>query len=491
MKLAFLLFSSLGLVLSVNAEIEILYLSPSESSPVLGSVSTGSELYESAVPVEGKEPWMEITRTDFFSGFIAQDSLTPEGTVEVGTSVLLTPSRTGQVLTTVGEEDEVTINLVDDWTEITIYKSVPGYFIPADAKPVPASTPPDSALGRSRITYANDPLLRRAEGTRYVAPRPTPQTQIAVSEPIAARATTPSAVPLTGFEEADTLNPAFGRTAPDGNSRGFTLGAGSTPIPQNTAAPYLDAPLEAPTSIATIPEPTVETPAPRIVPPTQAPAVDALQAEESGALFEEPDTDILPVEEVPVESMAVSDADDQAALQDEALDAIEPLAGDISGTGDSEAEVIPLAPAAVVTGTVAAPEPIETASDTPVEETPTEIVVVEEEVEVTTEVAEAIVPGISQPIIENEPPLIPPTDTNRIYLGRMQRTSKGFWGSKPPYDFELLNYAGDRIAYVDLSEIPTGSYDKFTEQIVQVYGTLQPFPDEDVLLIKAANVTLR
>lgn len=496
MKRSLLILAGLSALLCAQAEIEILYLAPSDSSPVLGSISTDSEAYESATPVPDKGDWMEVVRKDFYSGFIAKDSLTSDGTVEIGTAMLLTPSKTGKVLTTIEPGDEVSVNLVDDWTEITVHKAIPGYFLPASSKETP---PAGAGLSNRRVTYASDPLLARAGQTRYT-PSPVADGLATTSSPVAATPTIPTAEPMTGFEEVDSLNPTFGRTSPSGQTEGYTLGAGSTPIPrEDTTAPFLDTSMEEPTSVAAIPAPTATDPDPTIEPPTQSEEVDALSDSsatdiegEDGAATElvEPDDAVMADEET---AATVEEAGEASDAQESALESIdegtEDMAAEDETMGDSD--VIPLAPAAATTATPTPSSGEEPQEAEPVESAPTVIVEVEEDVEVANDVAEAVVPGITQPIAEDEPPLIPPTDTNRIYIGQLQRTSKSFWGSKPEHDFELLNYSGDLIAYVDLSEVPVSSYERYTKQIVKVLGVIVPSEDEDVRVIKAANITLR
>ena len=501
MKPSLIVLSAFCAALFARADIEILYLAPSDKSPVLGSVSTDSEAYRNAVPVEGKDDWMEVVRKDYYSGFIARDSLTADGVVEPGTALLMTPSPRGKVLTVIEEGDEVTINLVDDWTEITVHKEIPGYYQPTAGDAPPPGTRPLTRSTSSRVTYADDPLLARAESTRYTPPSgdsPAPRG----SSPVAARSSIPTSEPLTGYEEVDSLNPSFGRTAPDGNTRGYTLGAGSTPMPQETTAgstTFLDGSMEDPTSIARIPAPTPSRPVPTIEAPTQAETVDAMQESESDDLEEGVEEDeSMEAEETPPEneSQAAADAEAAGEEQDEALGEVE--SGELESdevesdalTDDSDMEVIPLVPSAPTDAGATPPVEAPVEEET-VEETATVIVESEGDVKVENQVAEAVVPGISQPIAEDEPPLVPPTDTNRVYIGKLQRTSSGFFGSKPLASFELVNYNGDRIAYVDIADIPMGSHEKLVDRIVRVYGTLQPTGKEGVLLIKAANVTLR
>jgi hypothetical protein len=411
--------------------------------------------------------------------------------------MLLTPSKTGKVLTTIEPGDEVSVNLVDDWTEITVYKSIPGYFLSPSSKKTP---PPGAALDRGPVTYASDPLLARAGQTRY-QPSPVAGVLTTTSGPVAATPTIPTAEPMTGFEEVDSLNPSFGRTSPSGQTEGYTLGAGSTPIPrEDTTAPFLDTSMEAPTSVAAIPVPTIDDPDPSVEAPTQAEEVDDLSTEEASAIEEGADPeDPVEVEESAVTEDAMEETDANAVeaqeTQEEALEEMDAgsEALEAEGAEEDSSEIIPLAPMAAAGAAGAVPAAATQSQDLPepIEEAPTVIVEVEEDVEVANDVAEAVVPGVTQPLVEEEPPLIPPTDTNRIYIGKLQRTEKGFWGSKPEHEFELLNYSGDRIAFVDLSNVPLSSYERFTQQIVQVYGVLLPTDEQGARLIKAANITLR
>ncbi|MGE9291675.1 MAG: hypothetical protein ACQKBT_11825, partial [Puniceicoccales bacterium] len=360
MKRVLLSLTALATVLTARAEIEILYLAPNDSAPVLGSISSDSEAYKSAKPVDGDGNWMEIVRKDYYSGFIAKDSLTSDGTVEIGTAMLLTPSKSGRVLTTIEAGDEVSINLVDDWTEITVHKAIPGYFIPADRKVTPPSNVPLS--DNRRVTYARDPLLVRAGNTRYSS---SVASDAVTSGPIANQPTIPTSEPMTGFEEVDSLNPAFGRTAPDGQTRGYTLGAGSTPIPErDTTAPFMDTSMEAPTSVAAIPVPTARNMNPTITPPTQAVEVDAIEGSEDSAIESTPDesTDIEAVID-PELPLAEENATTAMNTQEEAIDELESNSQDdgiVDESGmieaveediandDDDSEVIPLAPAAAV-----------------------------------------------------------------------------------------------------------------------------------------------
>jgi len=493
-----------------SAAIEILYLAPNDTAPVLGSISTDSDAFKEATPVEGKPGWMEVIRKDYFSGFIARDSLTGDGEVEIGTALLLTPSRTGTVLTTIAEGDEVSVNMVDDWTEITVFKEIPGYFQPINEEE--RETARRNAPAPTSLTFAEDPLLDRARGTRYTPP-PLADPAVAGSGPVAARGTTLTAEPMTGFEEVDTLNPAFGRTAPDGSSRGFSLGAGSTPIPASTAADgsstFRSGSMQDPTSIARIPAEN-----PEEIAPTQSEEVTELQVEESGPSVDERMADLeqrmaggegeeAPSDEgVPaaaeaesVQDAAASEIEEPipAPVEEEAVPASDRAAEEID---EENAEIIPLAPSGDATTSVAATAATTVVTTTAttgevVEETPTDIIEPVDEVEVTEEVAEARVPGVTPPPLEAEPPLIPPTDTNRTYIGRLQLTKAGFFGGKPPERFELVNFAGDRIAYVNLDDVPMSGETKFIDRIVRVYGVMSTSPEKKDLTIQAANITLR
>lgn len=493
-----LILGLLGSFAAARADIAILYLEPSDTAPVLGSISTDTEAYQEARPVEGKEGWMEVVREDYYSGFIARESLTPDGEVETGTAVLLTPSPRGDVLTEIEAGDEVTVNLVDEWTEITVFKEVPGYFRPEEEDGRRAAPPPQTGL-----TYAEDPLLERVGETRY-SPPPELAAGGRETAPVAARGAAPTVDPMTGFEDVDNLNPAFRGDTGESGDRGFGLGPGSTPMPAPAttggSAAYREGSMEAPASIARLPEPGPGDPSPRIEPPTQTETVDRLEETDAP---EAPETD---TETAGGQAPEETDSAEAEEAQEEAVEAVEesePTGTDgeeeggesAVGETDPDAEIIPLAPveddaeAAAETAGAAAAE----AAVDPVEEKPTVIVDSGEDVEVTEEVAEAVVPGVTGADAIDEPPLVPPTDTNRTYIGRLERTSPGLFGGEPPFPFEIVNYEGDRIAYVDLSEVPMSSEEKFVGRIVRVYGRLLPSTEKEkeTLLIEAANITLR
>lgn len=503
------ILSSLALCIGVSsapAAIEILYLAPTDTAPVLGSISTDSEAFRSARPVEGEENWMEVVREDYYSGFIARDSLDGAGEVEIGTALLLTPSKQGKVLTTIEEGDEVTVNLVDDWTEVTVFKKIPGYFQPMDEESAEA-TRRAAPAPPARLSYAEDPLLTRVRGTRYTPP-PVSNPSGVTDQPVANRGTTLTAEPMTGFEEVDSLNPAFGRTAPDGTNRGFSLGPGSTPVPAATAADgsstFRSGSMQDPLSVARIPRATTEDTDPMIEAPTQSETVDRIEETEAEEIetpavedrMSDLEQQMAAIEEGAPGEEASDDIERAEEEQEAAVETVEEPIPAPAGETDESAEVIPLAPAASAAASAAsaaaAGAPGTEAAEEPIAgETPVEILAVEEDVEVSEDVAEAVVPGITQPALEDEPPLIPPTDTNRTYIGRLQRTTAGFFGKKPPQRFELVNYRGDRIAFVDISNVPMSSEEKFVDRIVRVYGVMLPSPDEDVLMIEASNITLR
>src|SRR6056297_3066751 len=141
-RAAAVLLAWTGGLVGVRADIEILYLEPTTSSPVLSTISTESEDFRRSEVVAGTGGWRRVARTDSYSGFIREEALDAGGEVRPGTPVYLTPSANAAELTTVAAGDEVRVNFVDDWTEISIRKSIPGFVRPSAAPPTEGFLPP-------------------------------------------------------------------------------------------------------------------------------------------------------------------------------------------------------------------------------------------------------------------------------------------------------------------------------------------------------------
>ncbi len=120
--------SLLALLGLVRGETVLIYLEPDPRSVALATISVGSEAYERAEEAEGHPGWFKTPYQGYFGGFIRQEAVRPDGSVSSGETVFLTPSEGGRVLTVTEPGDEIIINLPGRWTEITIRKTIDGYF---------------------------------------------------------------------------------------------------------------------------------------------------------------------------------------------------------------------------------------------------------------------------------------------------------------------------------------------------------------------------
>lgn len=499
----------------LTAETVILYLQPTLRSPVIGTLPRDSEAFRNAKQVDGDPNWMATERRDFYSGFIARDSLTPEGEVEVGTTVLMTPSRGGTVLLTVEEGDPVTINLVDRWTEITVEKTIPAFF----RNRPPRSERATEGQGADRILHSDDPLIARIPSTRYRSSRTPARGELTTttSRPVAAASDTGTLDPMTGFEDAERLNPAATasrletdvtvaedtRTSLADERRDRQLRESTQTRAPGAAATSLSDPLSLSRIPAEMPEGT-EAP----MPPDQADAVDEIQDVEASAI-EGRTPDIVQAEVDLSSPILLTDPGMTDDFDIDAADNVEiiplvpltsapatrtPTPSVEAPTVDTSTEAVEgpiLAPLEVETPAieeVTTEESVKTA-EIPAEESAT-IVIPAAESDITVDVEEAVLPGIPEAELETVPQLRPATDLNRTYVGVFRRT-RSFLGMGPDYDFELMNSQGRRIAFVDLSSLPMSSPDRFAGKIVRIHGTIEEASDGRNILIRAVNIALR
>ncbi len=288
---AFLLAWTGGLV-EVRADIEILYLEPTTSSPVLSTISTESEDFRRSEVVAGTGGWRRVARTDSYSGFIREEALDAGGEVRPGTPVYLTPSANAAELTTVAAGDEVRVNFVDDWTEISIRKSIPGFVRPSAAPPTEGFLPP--------LMEEVAPAVAAEEA----APEPAP----AATEP------GPEIVP--DDTETVAVDPLEAGT-PEGEERETTEIVSVLPAEEAAGPPADDAPVPPPAAPAP-PEPPMADPVEEVTvieetvstaePPSPEPAPAAedaagIPARMEAAVVEEAATALPP--EVPVRILPV------------------------------------------------------------------------------------------------------------------------------------------------------------------------------------------
>lgn len=89
----------------------------------------------------------------------------------------------------------------------------------------------------------------------------------------------------------------------------------------------------------------------------------------------------------------------------------------------------------------------------------------------------------------------PSSDVNpapsRLFEGTLASTHK-LLGTKPPYDWQLSDADGNRVAYVDLSKLLlTDQIENYSGHPVVVLGALSPVPDSTDLVIAAEGLRLK
>ncbi len=80
---------------------------------------------------------------------------------------------------------------------------------------------------------------------------------------------------------------------------------------------------------------------------------------------------------------------------------------------------------------------------------------------------------------------------SRLFEGTLASTHK-LLGTKPPYDWQLSDADGNRVAYVDLSKLLlTDQIENYSGHPVVVLGALSPVPDSTDLVIAAEGLRLK
>ncbi|MGF1530467.1 MAG: hypothetical protein ACFCU4_03800 [Puniceicoccaceae bacterium] len=220
------ILSTLGI--SVFAEPVVVHLRPNAQSLVLGTIDTRDAAFAQATPVDEDGKWFETIYQGNFAGFVEGSFLGPDGRVKIGAQVYLTPSREGVKTTVVEEGDQIVVNLIDRWVEITYRKALPAYFRkPAQPKgtespsdfavtvprtsetgalvlpPVPRAGPPAPAVEEASVIL--DPEEVSPSGPDSEEQDPDPAVAAPVPEPAPpVQPVTPTAVVEPATEEMDT-----------------------------------------------------------------------------------------------------------------------------------------------------------------------------------------------------------------------------------------------------------------------------------------------
>jgi hypothetical protein len=84
------------------------------------------------------------------------------------------------------------------------------------------------------------------------------------------------------------------------------------------------------------------------------------------------------------------------------------------------------------------------------------------------------------------------TDGNmRLFEGRLSR-SRSFLGRQQPYQFQLVDHQGNRVAYLDLNKLLiTTPLDRFLDHNFLVYGHAEPIEGRRDFVIRAEHMRLK
>lgn len=257
LRLRSLLLALAASTLGTNtfAETVIVHLRPVAQSLVLGTIDTEDEAFAQGTPVEADSDWYRTRFFGSFAGFVERSALGPDGRIRIGTEVFLTPSREGVKMTTVEPEDQITVNLVDRWVEITFRKSLEAYFRKPEV-PEGTSVEPDFA-----VTVPRDDDPTAAALILPPEPAPAPAPPVVESPPPAAE---PSVASEAVANDSTPTEPA----RPDPEV--LVLAPVDPAIPETPARPTGDLPPMAPEATSA----TILTPDPIPQPPVAtSPAV--------------------------------------------------------------------------------------------------------------------------------------------------------------------------------------------------------------------------
>jgi hypothetical protein len=419
-----------GGLAEVRAEIEILYLEPTTTSPVLSTISTESEDFRRSEVVAGTGGWRRVARADSYSGFIREEALDAGGQVRPGTPVYLTPSANAAELTAVADGDEIRVNFVDDWTEISIRKSIPGFVRPSAPPPTDGFLPP-------RMEEPAPPPAEEVEiAPEPAAPEPEPDAPRADTAPLADEAPEAADTPVAAARPEEALEPE--ETAAvllDGEDPGTpeqTSPAAAVPSPEPVVpAPALTEPVETTTVIEEIVP--AEPPAPPATPEQPAPPEPTPSAEPTAAPGAEDAAGIPPREE--------------AAVEEEIAAALPP---------EVPVRILP----------VDRSLPTRPADATPRRAEPDR-----------------------QPVpvrVERRVPA-PPGDILRTFRGRLE-LNRSTLGIAREFRLQLVNSRGKRIAFIDDSEVASASWIDRIGERVRVIGAASPSSGTGRFVIRAVNI---
>jgi len=100
--------------------------------------------------------------------------------------------------------------------------------------------------------------------------------------------------------------------------------------------------------------------------------------------------------------------------------------------------------------------------------------------------ASASATGRAVPITGNS------ADTPRLFAGRLVLARRAIINPNPPYDYQVVDSAGRRFAYVDMRRMPaTEKIDPFLEREVSITGTVRNTVDGKDIVIAAESIQFK
>lgn len=108
-------------------------ISPAGDAPVAITLNPGMELV-AADEADVPDGWMAVEHLDSYQGYVSNEDVLKDFSVDIGVGVLLEPSIDAPLLTIVEDTDETeVISVTGEWSKIAIRKPLLGYVNLADA----------------------------------------------------------------------------------------------------------------------------------------------------------------------------------------------------------------------------------------------------------------------------------------------------------------------------------------------------------------------
>ncbi len=141
-----------------------LRIAPAADAPVAVSLQSGTEIVPldaSELPADSlplPEGWVAIRHLDSYQGYVNNEDILKDFSVDLGVGVLLEPSMDAPLLTIVEDGDDAqVVNVMGDWSKIAIRKPLLGYVNLAEIGPV-ESTPVLTAVADEAALAELPPL---------------------------------------------------------------------------------------------------------------------------------------------------------------------------------------------------------------------------------------------------------------------------------------------------------------------------------------------